>query len=117
MIEALNVKASMLFNLVLANNTFLSCFFFYFLVIDLYFISHVVCAHIFNPIAELIILIGLRSSEAKAETKIYPVTTEAKISKCSIQFKVVETSFSSTDLSYYFNEIISCCNYVFNPIS
>ena len=53
----------MLFNLDFANNTLLSCFFFFFLIIDLYFLIPAFIAQIFNPIAELVIPIG---QEAKA---------------------------------------------------
>ena len=44
----------MLFNLDFANNTVLSCFFFFFLIIDLYFSIPAVIAEIYNPIAEII---------------------------------------------------------------
>ena len=37
----------------------------------------------FNPIAELVIPIGITSKE---EIEIQPVTAEAKIGKCSIHF-------------------------------
>ena len=76
MVKALNVKTSMLFNLVFASNTHLSCFFFYFLYIDLYFIIHAVCADIFNLIAELVTPIGLSNKVAKVEIKIHPATAE-----------------------------------------
>ena len=36
MIKALEIKTPTLFNLDFANNTILSCFFFFFLIIDLY---------------------------------------------------------------------------------
>ena len=58
--------------------------FFFFLIIDIYFLIPAVIAQIFNPTAELIMLIGLPAAEAKAKIKIHPVTAEAKISKCSI---------------------------------
>ena len=74
----------MLFNLDFANNTILSCFFFFFLTIDLYFIIPAAIAQIYNPIAELIIPIGIPIKEAKAENEIHPVIVEAKIRKCSI---------------------------------
>ena len=41
-------------------------------------------AQIFNPIAELVIPVGVPIKEAKAETEIHPVIAEAKIRKCSI---------------------------------
>ena len=74
----------MLFNLVFANNTILSCFFFFFLIIDLYSLLPAVTAKIFNPIPELVIPIVIPTKEAKAEIEIHPVTAEAKIRKCSI---------------------------------
>ena len=63
----------MLFNLDFANNTILSCFFFFFLIIDLYFLIPAVIAQIFNPIAELVIPKGIQSIEVKAETEMHPV--------------------------------------------
>ena len=57
---------------------------FLFLIIDSYFLFSAVIAQIFNPITELVIPVGIPSKEAKAEIEMHPVTTEAKISKCSI---------------------------------
>ena len=74
----------MLFNLDFANNTILSCFFFFFVIIDLYFLIPAVTAQIFNPNAELVISIGIPSEEAKAEIEIHPIIVEAKVRKCSI---------------------------------
>ena len=75
----------MLFNLDFANNTTLSCLFFFLLIIiDLYFLIPTVIAQIFNHIADLVILIATLAKEAKAEMQTYPVTLEIKISKCSI---------------------------------
>ena len=74
----------MLFNLGFTNNTILLCFFFFFLIIDLYFLIDAVIAQIFNPIAELVIAIGIATKEAKVETEIQPVIVEPKIRKCSI---------------------------------
>ena len=51
----------MLFNLDFANNTILSLFFFFFLIIDLYFLIPAVIAQIFNPVAELVIPMGIRT--------------------------------------------------------
>ena len=59
----------MLFNLVFANNTILSCFYFFSLIIDLYFLIPAVIAHIFNPIAELVILIEHQSKKQKQKWK------------------------------------------------
>ena len=63
------------------NNTILSCFFLFFLVIDLYFSILTVVVQTFNPIAELVIPIGIPSKEAKAEMEIHPITVETKIRK------------------------------------
>ena len=49
----------MLFNLDFANNAILSCLFFFFLIIDLYFLIPAAIAQIFNPIAELVMPTGL----------------------------------------------------------
>ena len=82
MIKALEIKTSMLFNLDFANNIILLCFFF--LIIDLYFLIPAVIAHIFNPIAELVIPLGVPIREAKADIEIHLVNVEAKIRKSSI---------------------------------
>ena len=60
----------MLSNLYFADNTILSCFFFFFLIIELYFLISAVIAQIFNPIVELVIPIGIPTKEAKAEIEI-----------------------------------------------
>ena len=87
-IKALKIQTSMLFNLVcffsFVNNTILSCFFFFILITDLYFLIPAVIAQIFNPIAELVIPIGIPSKEAKVEIEIHPVIVEVKIMECSI---------------------------------
>ena len=81
----------MLFNLDFANNTFSPCFFFFFLIIDLYFLIPAVIAEIYNPIAELVIPVGIPTKEAKAEMKTHPVILEITRSKWSIQFKALQT--------------------------
>ena len=63
----------MWFNLDFANNTILSCYFFFFLIINLYFLIPAVITKIFNPIAELVILIGIPSKEVKTEIEIHEV--------------------------------------------
>ena len=73
----------MLFNLDFANNTMLSCFFFFFLINDLYFLIDAVIAQIFTPIAELVIPIGIPTKEAKTKMKTHPVIVEAKMRKFS----------------------------------
>ena len=74
----------MLSNLDFANKTILSLLIFLFLIINLYFLITAIIAQIFNPIAELVIPIGIPIKEAKAEIEIQPVILEAKIRRCSI---------------------------------
>ena len=74
----------MLINLDFADNTILSWFFLFFLIIDLYLSIPVAIAQSFNPTAELVILIAIPSKEAKAEIEMYPVIVETNIRKCSI---------------------------------
>ena len=82
--KVLEIETSMLFSLDFASNTILSCFFFFFLIIDLYFLIPTVIAQIFNPIEELVIPIGIPTREAKAEVETHPVIVQAKTRKCSI---------------------------------
>ena len=63
----------MLFNLDFANKTILLCFFLFFLIIDLYFLIPAGIAQNFNPIAELVIPIGIQTKEAKGEIETHPV--------------------------------------------
>ena len=49
-----------------------------------YYLITATIAQIFNPIAELVIPIGIPSKELKTEIEIHPVIVEAKIRKCSI---------------------------------
>ena len=74
----------MLFNLDFANNTALSCFFFFFLIINLYFLISAVIARVFDRIVGLVIPIRIPIKEAKGEMETYPVIVEAKIRKSSI---------------------------------
>ena len=82
-IKALKIKTSKLFNLDFDSNTILSCFFFFFLFIELYSYS---CSYYkkFNPIVELVIPIGISTKEAKAEMDTHPVFVEITISGWSI---------------------------------
>ena len=63
----------MLFNLDFARNAILSHLFFFFLIIDLYFLVPAVIAEMFNAIAELVIPLGIPIKEAKTEIQINPV--------------------------------------------
>ena len=83
-IEELEIKTSILFNLDFAKNTIFSCLFFFFLIINLYFLIPAVIAQIVNPVAELVIPIGIPNKEPKAEFEINPVVVEAQIRKCSV---------------------------------
>ena len=74
----------MLFNLDFANNTILSYFFFFLLIIDLQFLILAVIVQIFNLIAVLVIPIGKSNKEGKAGIEIHPIIVGAKIRKCSI---------------------------------
>ena len=62
----------MLCNLDFDSNTMLLCFFLFLLIIDLYFLIPAAIVQIFNPIAELVIHIGIPSKEAKSEIEIHP---------------------------------------------
>ena len=66
---------------------FYHAFFFFFLIIDLYFLIPAVIPQIFNPIAELVIPIGIPTKEAKAEMETLPVIVEAK-KKESVQYNL-----------------------------
>ena len=77
--KTLDIKIYILFNVVNANNTISSCFFF-FLIIDSYCKSFKSCCKTCN---------SNRNKEAKAEIAIHPVTAETKTRKCSALFRVV----------------------------
>ena len=64
--------------------TIYHAFFFFFLIIDLYFLIPAVVTQIFNPIAELVIPIGIPTKEVKTEMETHPVTAEISISKSSM---------------------------------
>ena len=51
-------------------------FFFFFLIVDLYFLILAVIAEIFNPIVDLTMPLGVSIKEAKAEMEIYTVTAK-----------------------------------------
>ena len=76
LIKAFETKASTLFNLKFAADNILSCFFFFFLITDLYFLIPAVIIQIFNPIAELVIPIRILTRETKADMETHPITEE-----------------------------------------
>ena len=61
----------MLFNLDFANNSISLCFFFFFLIIDLYVLIPTVITQIFNPTVELVIPIGIPTKEARADMETH----------------------------------------------
>ena len=61
----------MLFNFDFASNTILSCFFLFFLIIDLYFLIAAIMTQILIPVVELVILIGIPTKEEKAEMETH----------------------------------------------
>ena len=67
--KALEIKTFMLFNLDFASNTILSCFYLFFLIIDLYFLIPAAIAQVFNPIAGIVIPIGIPSKEENGNKK------------------------------------------------
>ena len=83
-IKALEIKIFVLFNLDFDNNAILSCFSFFFLIINLYILIATTIAQIFKPIPELVIPIGKPSKGAKAEIEMHSVIIEVKIRKCLI---------------------------------
>ena len=83
-VKALAIKNSRLFNLDFANDNILSCFFFFFLIADLYYLIPAVITLSFKLITELVIPIEIPTKEATPELEMHPVTVETKISKSSI---------------------------------
>ena len=82
MIKALEIKTFI--NLDFANNTILFCFFFFFLIIELYFLIPAVITQIFNPTTKLVTPRGIATKEAKTDMKTQSGTVETKINKSSI---------------------------------
>ena len=79
-IKSLEIKTSTVLNLVFANNAILSCFLFFFLIINLHFLIPAVITQIFIVAAEFAIPTGTLIKEAKAEIESHVVTVEARIS-------------------------------------
>ena len=73
MIKDLEIKTFTLFNLDFPSYTILSCLFFFFLIINFYFLFPAVIAQIFNPIAELVIPTGIPIKEENVEIETLPV--------------------------------------------
>ena len=77
-IKALEIENFVVFNIVSARNTILSCFFFFFLIIDLYSLIPAVITKISIVIAELAIPTGIPTKDATAEIETHPITVEAR---------------------------------------
>ena len=75
-IKALEIKTLFSLNFVFASNTSLSCFFLFFLVIDLYFLIPAVIPQIIIPTAKLSIPTLTPTDEAKAEVETQPLTAK-----------------------------------------
>ena len=78
LIKDLKIKSPILFNLFVANNTILSCFSFFFLIVDLHFLILAAIKQIFNLTAELIIPVGVLTKEAKVEIETHPVAVNLR---------------------------------------
>ena len=83
----------MVFNLDFANNSILSCFFSFLLIIDQYFLIPSIIEQNFNHTAELVIPIEISAKKAKAEMETHPGTVEITIKRVhSITIKRVNNS-------------------------
>ena len=80
---SLRIITSIALKLYFLNIVFLSCFFFFSFIIDLYFLISIIITQIFIPAGELVIPTGIPTYEANAEIETQPVTAETKITKCS----------------------------------
>ena len=87
MLKDLN-KSFIQSKLAFVNNAISSCFFFFYLIIDLYFLILAIIAKIINPIVELIMLLEISIKEAKSEMEIHTVAAKSKFRKCSIHLKL-----------------------------
>ena len=91
MINALEIRTSIVFNISFPNNSILSCFFFF--VIDLSFLIAAVTLPMFIPAAELGMRTGTQTNEANVEIETKSVTIETKISKYSTYLNTYMSSY------------------------
>ena len=56
---------------------------FLFKIFDFYFLILAVITQTFNPVAKLVIPLGMPNKEAKSEMETSPLTIDIKLSKCS----------------------------------
>ena len=102
-VKHLETKASTIFNLDFANDNNLLGFFFFFLVIDLYFLVPAFVTQIFNPVEELLLSIRATTKEAKAEMGTHPVTIKTNISAQynSKLYKLFRASYSLNNFDLF----------------
>ena len=86
-IKALEIKTSMRFKLDFASNAILSCFFYFFIIVHLYFLFTAVNAQIFNTVAEVVIPFGKPIKEANAEVETNQ--HNSKVYKCFLCFLLI----------------------------
>ena len=108
-VKGLKIELFMQSKLVFANNAILSCLFFFFLIIDLYFLIIANIVQIFNSTVELITYLEISTKETKAEMKVHTGTTKTKVKKCSIVtssctnlFVLISQSFILVYFFYFF---------------
>ena len=65
-------------------------FVFFFLIINLYFLTPAVITQIFKPIPELAITIEIPTKEEKTEMETHSVIVKITISKESVEFKTLQ---------------------------
>ena len=87
----METETSIVFNIGFGSKTISSCFFFFILIIDLYFLIPAVITEMFFVNAELVVPTGITNKEARAEIETHLVTVESKISKCSVYFRILQT--------------------------
>ena len=91
----------MVFNLDFANNSILSCFFSFLLIIDQYFLIPSIIEQIFNHTAELVIPIEISAKKAKAEMETHPGTVEITIKRVHYNSKLFKLFYVSYLLFHF----------------
>ena len=110
--ETLEIKTSMLFNFAFANDTISLRFFFFLLTIDLFFSIPAVIAQVFNPIAELVITIGI--PKKKQKQKLKQIQQSQKLKQESFQHNLeLYIPFCAFHSSIHFALLIQQNNYLF----
>ena len=75
LIKALEIRPSIVFDLPFRSTNTLSCLFFFFFIIDLYFLIPAVIAKTFIPTAKLVMSTETQNNDANAEIKTQPAST------------------------------------------